>query len=189
MSSGDVFKEANLAPLAPESGKLEELNQPEVAPVPREAGLELTQEQKDQLEKARAADASAKVESEGIAQKIVKTVKPHADLDEQLTEAEQPMLKKVEDILAEDLADTYKNLPPEKQQQFKIEGEKTASKIVVLLRAVKIKSQLVFKLIKTWLKLIPGVNKFFLLQEAKIKTDKIVDFEMIKRGGDQNQDR
>ena len=33
----------------------------------------------------------------------------------------------------------------------------------------------ILKLIRSWLKLIPGVNKFFLEQEAKIKTDKIVD--------------
>jgi hypothetical protein len=32
----------------------------------------------------------------------------------------------------------------------------------------------IFVLIRAWLKIIPGVNRFFLEQEAKIKTDKIL---------------
>jgi hypothetical protein len=32
----------------------------------------------------------------------------------------------------------------------------------------------ILALIRDWLKLIPGVNRFFLEQEAKIKTDKIL---------------
>ena len=38
----------------------------------------------------------------------------------------------------------------------------------------KLKVKKVVNLIKKWLTMIPGVNKFFLEQEAKIKTDEIV---------------
>lgn len=91
------------------------------------------------------------------------------------------VLKKIEVILEEDLAEIYSQLPPEKQQQFKIEGEKAASAIRQLLDQTKIKVSKIFGLIVAWLKIIPGVNKFFLNQEAKIKTDRIVELENKRR--------
>ncbi len=85
-----------------------------------------------------------------------------------------PEVKKIENILAEDLEDIYKNLPSEKQVEFKKRGEETAVQISLLLKNVKIKVKEVLELIRDWLKIIPGVNKFFLEQEAKIKTDKLL---------------
>jgi len=80
----------------------------------------------------------------------------------------------IESILEEDLSDTYYRLEPAVQQKFKPEGEKTAATIDELLGAAKVKTHKIFKLILNWLKIIPGVNKFFLRQEAKIKADKII---------------
>ena len=59
-------------------------------------------------------------------------------------------------------------------QEFKIKGEETAGKIRELLKSTHIKVKKIFRLIYEWLRLLPGVNKFFLEQEAKIKTDNIV---------------
>ena len=83
-------------------------------------------------------------------------------------------LVKIEKILEEDLEDFYFSMPPEKQKVFKEKGEETASAIENMVRAGRAIGRKILKLIRAWLKLIPGVNKFFLEQEAKIKTDKVV---------------
>ncbi len=84
------------------------------------------------------------------------------------------LAKEIEGILSEDLTDLYLAMPPEKQQLFKTKGEETASKVRELVRAAKINAKKIFQLIRDWLKIVPGVNRFFLEQEAKIKTDKIL---------------
>jgi len=82
--------------------------------------------------------------------------------------------KKVEEILANDLEKIYLKLPDDKKAEFKRVGEKIAKEINSLLSQAKVKIEKITSLIKKWLELIPGVNKFFLEQEAKIKTDKII---------------
>ena len=84
------------------------------------------------------------------------------------------MRKNVERILSEDLAEIYQAMNEQQKLQFKAEGEQVSSKIEELLQHVKIKAKEILVLIKNWLSKIPGVNKFFLIQEAKIKTDKIL---------------
>lgn len=85
-----------------------------------------------------------------------------------------PALVKIENILEEDLQDAYLSLDPVLRQKFKAEGEKTAGKIERLLAETKVKTGKILNLILAWLKLIPGLNRFFLNQEAKIKTDRLV---------------
>ena len=55
-------------------------------------------------------------------------------------------------------------------------GETTAQKIkeAVLKKTTRIKD--IVHLIIGWLKSLPGVNKFFIEQEAKIKADKIMRY-------------
>lgn len=86
-----------------------------------------------------------------------------------------PLTVKVEKILESGLKDTYEKLAPIAQQEFKIKGEETASKIRELLGAAKVKVKKIFQLILEWLMLLPNINRFFLEQEAKIKTDKIIE--------------
>lgn len=88
--------------------------------------------------------------------------------------AKDPMTAKIEDVLSEDLTDAFLSMPPETQEAFKIKGEETATKIRELFEQAKVNARKVFGLIREWLKMIPGVNRFFLEQEAKIKTDKIL---------------
>lgn len=80
---------------------------------------------------------------------------------------------RVEKIMEEGIADAYARLSPVQQQEFKIKGEETAIKIRDLLRATHVKVKKVFQLILEWLRMLPGINRFFLEQEAKIKTDRI----------------
>lgn len=82
--------------------------------------------------------------------------------------------EEIDDILEEDLKELYVAMPPDKQAEFRQKGEETRSKIRQLVSAAKVNAKKVFALIRGWLKIIPGVNRFFLEQEAKIKTDKIL---------------
>lgn len=80
----------------------------------------------------------------------------------------------VEKIMEEGLGDAYIELTPVQKQEFKIKGEQTARQIRELLQASRVKVKKIFVLLVEWMKMLPGVNRFFLEQEAKIKTDRIV---------------
>ena len=97
-----------------------------------------------------------------------------------------PLMQQIEHVMEEDVTDTFLKMTPKEQQTFKQTGEETASKIRVLVEKTKINARKILDLLKRWLKLIPGVNQFFLEQEAKIKTDKILLLaeEERKKGGD-----
>ena len=60
------------------------------------------------------------------------------------------------------------------REEFKLKGEQAASQIRELLKSAHIKVKKILRLILDWLRMLPGVNHFFLEQEAKIKTDKII---------------
>jgi len=85
-----------------------------------------------------------------------------------------PMTAKIEKIMEDGLTDSFQNLSPVAKEEFKLRGEQAASKIRELMRSARIKVKKIFRLILDWLKMLPGINKFFLIQEAKIKTDRIV---------------
>lgn len=85
--------------------------------------------------------------------------------------------KKIEGVLSVGLEEIYLNMPSDKQKEFKAEGEKTAREINTLLQKTKVKVKKVIDLIRKWLSLIPGVNKYFLEQEAKIKADEIMEMK------------
>lgn len=82
--------------------------------------------------------------------------------------------KKIEKIMEENLAELYAGLSTEKKQEFKTAGERTAEQINQLLSGAKVQLKKIIALIVDWLKIIPGANRFFLEQEAKIKADEII---------------
>lgn len=83
-------------------------------------------------------------------------------------------LQAIEKVMAGNLEEIYKTLDPKTKLLVKTEGEATASKIEALLQTGKNVAKKVLQLIRAWLHKIPGVNSFFLEQESKIKTDKIL---------------
>ena len=88
----------------------------------------------------------------------------------------------VEKIMEEGLGALYASLPPEARPKFKQKGEQAASEISVMVRTLSVKVKRVLQLLRDWLLTIPNVNRFFLEQEAKIKTDRIVELvEMLKQ--------
>ena len=91
-----------------------------------------------------------------------------------IPQVQDTVTRQVEQILEAGLGDAFQALTPIQKQEFKIKGEETARKIRDLLRDAHMKVKKIFRLILQWLKILPGLNRFFLEQEAKIKADKII---------------
>jgi len=94
---------------------------------------------------------------------------------------------KIEKILESGLAQEYAKLSPIAKQEFKIKGEETTAKIREILQSTHIKVKQIFYLIIEWLRILPGINKFFLEQEAKIKTDAIIELHKKQKTKDLNK--
>ena len=93
--------------------------------------------------------------------------------------AQSKQQKQIENILASGLNEIYLSLAPEKQKIIKKTGEETARKINKLLSKARINIGAIVKLIKKWLSLIPGINRYFIEQEAKIKADEIIKIKKL----------
>ena len=100
-----------------------------------------------------------------------------------------PHQEKVEMIMEEGLGDLYASMTAQQQTKFKEEGEEAASKISALLTETKVKVKKIVDILRDWLKLIPGVNKYFLEQEAKLKADKIIDITEESSTPDQDKNK
>lgn len=87
----------------------------------------------------------------------------------------------VQEIMQDGLGDTFRSMSPEDKERFRVKGEEVAGEIAVMVRELKVEAKRVILLIRDWLLTIPGVNKFFLEQEAKIKTDRILELERERR--------
>lgn len=136
------------------------------APVQSEAQPE-SLEQKESLSTEKSGEAYSAV-------KPANTVAPAVDKQPAAVLVKSETLKEIEGILSEGLAPVYQKLPANVQAQFRKKGEETASQIEKLIFQTKIAVGKILNLIINWLKVIPGVNKLFLEQESKIKTDKIL---------------
>lgn len=84
------------------------------------------------------------------------------------------ILEKVENILAKNLDRVFLSMDAAQQARFKAKGEATAQEITGLFQKGKSTAKNIINLIIDWLRVIPRVNKHFLEQEAKIKTDAIL---------------
>ena len=100
---------------------------------------------------------------------------------ESIPQVRDGLTLKIEKIMEEDLEDVFGELTAIQKQEFKIKGEKTAFEIRNLLNSTKIKVKKIFEFLLEWLKILPGINKFFLEQEAKIKADKIIALQQNKK--------
>lgn len=88
----------------------------------------------------------------------------------------EPDRAAIESILSDGLGELYRGLPTQVQEKFRVQGEQVSSKIQEMITHAKITARKVAALIRSWLRLIPGVSHFFLEQEAKIKTDRVMEY-------------
>ncbi len=150
-------------------------NQPELASEPSLV------EKKDKpvASQERLPQVAVETSPEKIIQAQAETPKPSQGaakttaMSSNLT-VEQERARAIDLILSDGLHDIFLQLDPAKQQEFKRAGEETVVKINALMQKAKFKVDQIIVLIRKWLKLIPGVNRFFLEQEAKIKADRII---------------
>ncbi len=134
---------------------------------PEQAPIQETEQAREE-----AAPHKDRPEAQGISKKPAPWKVPPAPL------APQPkaeLLLEVENILSEDLGEVYQKMTPENQRRFKAKGEEVARTIWQMIETAKIHLKKILSLMREWLKMIPGVNRYFLEQETKIKIDKIID--------------
>ena len=154
----------------PEQKKIRQISR-EFSPQPK---IIESAEGEDQKEQEKAPAAIHEQEPDLFVASAPATKPASAPSESSRASFKSEELREIERILSEGLHDTYGQLPLRLQEKFREHGEKTALTISVLLRAVHVNILKIMKLIRQWLSVIPQVNRFFLEQEAKIKTDKII---------------
>lgn len=117
----------------------------------------------DQLEDGPSGQAEGE---QGLAGGIVSASNRQLEAEERV--------KKIERILEKDMDSIYLGLSEDKKREFKAFGEQTARQIDFLVESGKATARKIIDLIKKWLQIVPGINRFFLEQEAKIKSDEIL---------------
>lgn len=88
---------------------------------------------------------------------------------------------RVERALEQNLWDLYFALPQGAREKFKVEGETAAAALRGAIESKRVKPNVILYAVHKWLRTIPKVNPYFLEQEAKIKTDKIMDLVKERR--------
>lgn len=150
-----------------------------------EPGRESTTARSQEQEKGPGKETTLAESGQGFLDETLKSLrqklsgkKPQKMLA--IPQVKDTMTVKIEHILEEGLSDAYQELTPVQKQEFKIKGEETAWKIRNLLKDSHIKIKQIFRLLIEWLKMLPGINRFFLEQEAKIKADRIIALKQQK---------
>jgi hypothetical protein len=145
----------------------QEIKQP-VVEIPKNAEQEKPQEQETVVIKKEQPK-----EGEVSFGQVAPPPSPVAQSSQQPA-AKSASLLEVEKILEEHLGDLYARIPDKDKSRFLKTGEETAKEIDGLLNQAKVKVKKILSLIAAWLKLIPGVSKFFIEQEAELKTNKLL---------------
>ena len=143
------------------------LPQQEVVPVQSEQGIEqesAVPQQPASQESAVQVQAIQQASAQPVSQQFV------------VQDPRAGVLKQVESLLSEGLKELYMSLPEARRAAFKQTGEMVANKITDMVMFGKTKVKEIWKLIGEWLRVVPGINKYFLEQEIKIKTDRIMMF-------------
>ncbi|MBI4433550.1 hypothetical protein HY632_02165 [Candidatus Uhrbacteria bacterium] len=91
------------------------------------------------------------------------------------TVTKSPLREEIELALADDrLRKLYTHLAPAVQASFREAASRLAERIERMLASGKLDLHDLHDGITNWLRVIPRVNHWFLLQEAKVKTDAIL---------------
>jgi glutaredoxin 2 len=160
-------KEEEAAFLREQTKKAPEPLIPEIKP---EVLIQITEKEKvpeKVLETVEKKELAEKVEAPQIAPQVSA---PSA----QVSAPKSEILVNIERVLEEDLSEMYTKMSPQEQLAFRMKGEETAIKIEKLFHEARATVRKILKLIREWLKMIHGANKYFLEQAAKIKTDRLM---------------
>ncbi|MBN1585536.1 hypothetical protein JW899_04185 [Candidatus Uhrbacteria bacterium] len=89
--------------------------------------------------------------------------------------------QRLERVLEDGLTDIYLSMPKPQRQAFRVEGERVASRLRQAIDSTRIRASEILETITAWLRMIPGINRWFLEQEAKIKTDRVIQLAEERR--------
>jgi hypothetical protein len=118
---------------------------------------------------------SPKVEYAPVAKGEEKYIEASKETVESVRAVKDELLAEVEGLLADEkIIQIYGTLPENFKPVFRSKGEELAREIRDAIRGHKLKPYKVLDGIRKWLGMIPKVEKFFLLQEAKIDLDKVL---------------
>ncbi len=132
-----------------------------------EKAFEQSPESKDVFLEQPTPEEEAPVSKVIEGQAVTARAAPQAPTDE--------VTEEIEKIMEEGLGEFFTTMPPEAKVKFKKKGEEVARELSEMVRGFKVKFKRALQLIRDWLLTIPGVNRFFLEQEAKIKVDLIIE--------------
>lgn len=160
-----LFKEAAL--LDSEMDAIIEANRPtETASVRVEKGPQFEQEKSAHEDEEHRRTGAGRHQSTATIEPLSgRVATPH-------TKSER--LVEIEKVMSDGLESIYASLDAPTQQKVRAEGEDAARGIEKIIEAGTYAAGKILSIIRKWIKHIPGVNQFFLEQESKIKTDKIL---------------
>ncbi|MCE9586351.1 hypothetical protein K8R04_03475 [Candidatus Uhrbacteria bacterium] len=143
------------------------------------AAFEQSAERKDEFLEKPAEDAPTTTVAAGSTAVPVAEAAPAVPADEVMIE--------VEKIMEDGLGDYVESMPEDARQRFLAKGRDVSTQIAVMVRELKVEIRRVVSLISDWLLTIPGVNRYFLEQEAKIKTDRIISLARNRKEDSERQ--
>jgi hypothetical protein len=164
----------HLMAFKPVQEKVQDRNSAEINNPQQEADLKLEQEGQTENEQNENREQQEKMAREATEQRVKPVIKRRPQMPPPVKDE---TIIKIEKILEEGMNDSFQRLSPVAQQEFKLKGEQTATQIRDLLKGTHVKVKKILRLILDWLRMLPGINHFFLEQEAKIKTDKIISLK------------
>ena len=153
--------------IEPKKSNLSPITETGIKATHEELGLKLEKESAEEKE----LSAQKLAPEQAGAQPARRILKPRPAMP---LPAKDAIMVKIEKIMEEGLNDSFQRLSPVAKQEFKLKGEQATSQIRELLKSAHVKVKKILRLILDWLRILPGINHFFLEQEAKIKTDKII---------------
>lgn len=95
----------------------------------------------------------------------------------ELRPQKDPLFEAVEDILERELRPLYDAMPKAKQDLFRAVADRTTQKIRDDIAAGKLNRHRTMKWIGEWLSVIPQVNRYWIGQERKNRTDDLFDLQ------------
>jgi len=121
--------------------------------------------------------AAPRTEAAGIAKPVVRVAPqqvPTPAVPVLQPAPKSQTLQEIETIMAEDLAGIYASLDAPTRSALKVSGEQAALKISILLQSASSQFIKIIKIVRDWLRTIPGISWAFIEQETKVKTGKLL---------------
>jgi hypothetical protein len=147
-------------------------SQPEVSSEVQDISQEQNQEQHEQQPVKEQPEKQEDQTEHPSSDTVIKpTPQPKTVIIPQVKDA---LTNQIEKIMESGLVDAFKEMNEIQKQEFKVKGEQSAKQIKELLGKSKVKIKKIYEILVAWLQIIPGISRFFIQQEAKIKADKLL---------------